>query len=193
MLRRALFGCVVGVALLAAAPSWAQTPGAQSTGTVVRPRAAAMRGRLLRERVGLDEATAQRVEQVLAQYDGQHASAREQIRTSQKRLRDLVRANSADQAAYRQAVDGLRSAQAQQQALFNREFEDLKKILLPSQQAKLLLHLGRLNRGGARGLGPGGGGGRGLGPCGAGLGPGGGGGRGPCGAGLGPGRRGPGQ
>lgn len=186
MMHKMLAGVVVAVSLLMAAPAAAQTPPAvPGTAAPARPRMNAMRGRMLRERVGLDEATAQRVEQVLGQFDSQHAAVREQIRTNQRRIRQLIRDKSNDQAAYRQAVDGLRNAQLQQETLRNREFDELRKILLPSQQAKLLMHLQRLNR---EGRGPGAGAGPrrtpgagpGRGPCGAG--------NGPCGRGQGPAR-----
>ncbi len=189
MIRKLIVGGLIAGCLMTAAPVLAQTaPRQPAAAAVSRPLVLAMRARMLRERVGLDETTAQRVEQVLARFDAEHATVRELVRVNVQRIRQLLRENSTDQAAYRQAVEGLRNAQRQQQALIDREFDELKTILVPSQQARLLMQLRRLNQAGwgGGGMGPGAGPGRGggmgpgLGPCG--------GGNGPCGRGMGRGR-----
>jgi Spy/CpxP family protein refolding chaperone len=171
-MRRAWMGWWLAVLLVWSTPVFAQVPAASGPPAVANTRAVVARARMLRQRVGLGEATAQRVEQVLAQFDAQHAAVRAQVEASHRTIRRLVQANSMDEDAYRQAVEALRSVRIQQQALLNREFDELKNILLPSQQARLLLHRRRLNRDG--GSGPAGGV-AGRGPCAAG----------PCGAGAG--------
>lgn len=122
-----------------------------------------VRLRLLQRRVGLDEATARKVIEVLRSYEGKRAELTRKMQTEKRALGRLVRQDSNDEAAYRQAIDNLMRTQQQIEALRIQEFTELRKVLTAKQQAKLLVELNRLmkqKQRGRRGRGPGPGPGR---------------------------------
>lgn len=129
-----------------------------------------VRLRLLQRRVGLDDATAQKVIEVLRAHEGKRDALAERMKTEKQTLGRLVREDGNDEAAYRTAIDALMRTQQEMEALRVKEFTELRKVLTAKQQAKLLFELNRLmkRRQQGAGLGPG----PGAGPCrGAGCGP----------------------
>ncbi len=96
-----------------------------------------MRARLLRERVGLDEKTAQSVEKVLDKYQTEREKLRATVGQEKKTLRALLDLDGNDQAAYTRAMRSMLDAQQKLERLKQQEFDELSKILTPKQQAKL--------------------------------------------------------
>ncbi|MFP6684613.1 MAG: periplasmic heavy metal sensor [Polyangiaceae bacterium] len=111
-----------------------------------RKRFAKKRARLLRERIGLDEASAKKVEALFKQFGEQRQSARKSVRVGRDALNKLLRENSDDQAAYRAAIDKLRIAHDAMHSLRNTEWAALAKVLTPKQQATLLRALGKMQK-----------------------------------------------
>ncbi len=111
-----------------------------------RKRFAKKRARLLRERIGLDEASAKKVEALFRQFGEQRKSARKSVRAGRDALNKLLREKSDDQAAYRAAIDKLRIAHDTMHRLRNTEWAALAKVLTPKQQATLLRALGKMQK-----------------------------------------------
>lgn len=89
-------------------------------------------------RLGLDAATAQKVQQIHQKYQAERKPIRQQVRTHRQALAQLIRSDSNDQNAYRTAITGLQTARKQLEASKDREMAELQQILTPKQQAQLL-------------------------------------------------------
>ena len=123
-------------------------PGAKATGAPAAPKstpaelhAKVIRAKILRQRVGLSEERAVKVEAVLERYAPERRRVQADIRDATKALRELMRANSEDQQAYGHALDRLRAGQKALQTLRDREEEGVRQLLKPREQALLLRSL----------------------------------------------------
>lgn len=76
----------------------------------MKQRIEKMRSKLLRNRVGLSEERARKVEQVFERFEPTHKKVRKQLRMAKKSLRELIRSNSQDNAAYDKALEDMRNA-----------------------------------------------------------------------------------
>jgi Spy/CpxP family protein refolding chaperone len=103
-----------------------------------------MQGRLLREKVGLSDAEAAKVEAVFAGDREAHQKLRDQMREAHKTLRQLLKEDSNDMAAYSKAIAALEDTKAQMEGLMEAHKVEISKILTPKQQAKLMLAMKRL-------------------------------------------------
>lgn len=172
-----------------------QTAAAQPPGGGPRPeqiaRVKALRGRVLRERVGLDEARATKIEAIFEKYQPERRALRKTVRQTMRTLRGLVDSNASDDQAYSAAFAQLKSAQDKLRGLRDQQQAEVARIVTPKEAAKLLLTMkkarfeqqrhhfrGGRHQGGGRhgqrgqGGGPEDGGGFGPGPRGGGFGPG---------------------
>jgi hypothetical protein len=116
----------------------ALTPAAQ--------RAKAVRGQILRTRVGLSEERAGKVEAILDRNAPERRRLQGEIQAATKALRELMRANSQDQQAYARALEQLRAGQKALRNLREREDEAVRQVLKPREQALLLRSLENLRR-----------------------------------------------
>jgi Spy/CpxP family protein refolding chaperone len=112
----------------------------------VKERLKQIRSKALREQVGLDEATATRVEATFEKYRVERTKQRERLSRNRKTLAELVKSDSKDQAAYSRAIAEVRAAQQELFRLRSQQTDELSKILTPKQQAKLALTLEQLKR-----------------------------------------------
>jgi Spy/CpxP family protein refolding chaperone len=103
-----------------------------------------MRGKMLREQVGLDEKKATQVESALAAFDADHVKFHQTMRDSKMQLKEVVKNPNADDKAYRAAVTKHRTAFKQLHSLKEREWNRVSTMLTPKQQALLLLSLGKM-------------------------------------------------
>ncbi len=110
----------------------------------VEARMKQLRGRVLRSQVGLDEKKAAEVEKILAKHAPRRLELRKEMQTHRRQLRELVKKDSNDQAAYQKAIQGLRAVQKKLHAQREKELDELAKVLTPKQQAKLLIAVRRL-------------------------------------------------
>lgn len=117
-----------------------------------------MRSQMLREGARLDEAAAVRVEKVLDQFDVERRAKHARQREMHKALMGLIRADSKDEKAYKDALDGLTAAHRQLLDLRTREFDEMRKVLSQREAARVLVALEKAmrHRGGPGGGGPGG-------------------------------------
>ncbi len=103
-------------------------------------------------RLGIDAPTAQKVKQIHQKYRAERQAILQRIGTHRQQLVQLLRSDSNDQNAYRNAINGLKTAREQLQASKDREMAELQKTLTPKQQAKLMAAMHRrANNGKQRG------------------------------------------
>lgn len=112
----------------------------------VKGRLKQIRAQMLRKRVGLDEATAARVEAVFESHKQERNQQQQRLRNNRKAIMDLVKSDSNDQAAYARAIAEERGAEQALARIRNAQTDELAKILTPKQQAKLTLALRQLQK-----------------------------------------------
>ncbi len=146
--RIALWIAGAALALSLSGPAYAQPEdddGAPPTAEV-QERVKKMRGKVLREKVGLSEEKAKKVEAIFDALEPERRKVREEVRTARKQLRELFKADSDDQAAYDAALAKLREATKKTVALRDKQFEALKKELTPKEHAKIVHRLDKLRK-----------------------------------------------
>jgi Spy/CpxP family protein refolding chaperone len=121
-------------------------------------RAKKLRDRLLRKRLGLDEAKAKKVEAILRDFMDQRRAANRKMREARRKLRELFEKDSDDQKAYKAAIATFRAARKELHQVQERQFDALAKELNPKQQAvltrelmKMRRRMNRARRGGGKG------------------------------------------
>ncbi len=105
-----------------------------------------MRGKLLRDKVGLAEADAKRAEAVFAQFDKTRKELHQRMRAAHKQLKEMLKTDVNDDVSYTQLVDTMTASFREMQELRQKEFDALRKVLTPKQQGKLLFALGKMMR-----------------------------------------------
>jgi hypothetical protein len=105
-----------------------------------------VRSRVLREKVGLSDDKASKVESILDRYAPERRRIGLKIRDGRQKLKALVVLNSDDQAAYKGALEEVRTNRTAMQALMERAFNDIATQLTPKEQGKLFLALQELNK-----------------------------------------------
>lgn len=104
------------------------------------------RGKMLRERIGLNEGKAQQVEKLMDEFHTRKRALRQEMRANHKALKTLLAGDSNDQRAYQVAVQAMISARAQVAQLHDQEIAALRTLLTPKQQAKALMALHRMKQ-----------------------------------------------
>lgn len=113
------------------APASAAAPGTAS------------RAQVLRRQVGLSDERASKVEKVLDKMAPERDKVQGDIREARKTLATLLHSKSKDQKAYGRALDQLYRGHRTLQAIRDREYEALKQVLEPREQALMLRALER--------------------------------------------------
>ncbi len=104
----------------------------------------AMRAWRLSEGLSLDEATAAKLFPLLARYDDREREIMKERSEAVRGLRAESEAPKPDGARIGSYIDRLLQSRTRQHALEDEKIKDLRKILSPMQQAKLLLLLPRI-------------------------------------------------
>ena len=144
---------IIGIAIAAlflVLPAQAQ-PGGAGGGQTPSPaqiekKLQKVRARLLREHVGLSEEKARKVEAIFDHFAPRAREIEARVRDAKETLRYLFETDSNDQKAYADALAKLRRSKEAMQTIRARQFEEIQKILLPKQQAKLLFALKKMQR-----------------------------------------------
>jgi Spy/CpxP family protein refolding chaperone len=136
--RRFLIALGLALTTWATSPALADPAASRSSEASERRGFKRVRGEILRKTLGLDEKNAAAVEQVLDRFAPERKSLRRGIEEQQLALSELLKKDSADQAAYKRALDTLASHQAKLNALRQAEQVELGKLMSPKQQAQLL-------------------------------------------------------
>ena len=124
----------------------AASPAPRRPAPAVSPalaRGPAVRARVLRRQVGLNEERASKVEKVLDKIAPERSKVQSDIREARKTLASLLHSKSQDQKAYGRALDRLYRGHRALQAIRDREYEALKQVLEPREQALMLRALER--------------------------------------------------
>jgi hypothetical protein len=110
-----------------------------------------IRSRVLREKVGLADDKAARVETILDRYAPERRRISLKIRDGRQKLKALMVLNSEDQTAYKSALDEVRTNRSALQGLMERAFNEIAMQLTPKEQGRLFLALDDLRvKAGAR-------------------------------------------
>jgi len=112
----------------------------------IEKRVAKLRARVLRKKVGLDEAQAKKVETIFKSFETKRRAAQKELQAGRRDLRKLLKADSDDDQAYEKALARVQTGHLGVQRIRTEQFEALKKVLAPKQQAKLLQELVRMRR-----------------------------------------------
>jgi len=104
------------------------------------------RGELLREKGGLSEAEAVRVEAVMDRYQAERHELRKQMQEAKQALKTLLDEDSEDQLDYKNNLDILVAVRMSMHELHNAEVAELRKLLTPKQGTKLLAIMERVHK-----------------------------------------------
>ena len=133
-----------------ASPALAQPAGARrghgAQQAKQRQRAKKMIHKALTKKLGLSEARAKQVEQILQKYMSERRKLQKRARAARGKLRKLFQADSNDQKAWQAALDEMRAVHRGMYELRRKQFAELEKVLTPKQQAQLLRGLHKLQR-----------------------------------------------
>ena len=144
----------LAAALLLAVPASAHEPPPRQghDGQRFKERMTRMRGQILRNRVGLDDATAQQIEAELARLDPERRKLHQRKQQARRGLRQLIESDSNDQDAYTAALAEMRAVQKALSSLRERQFSALSGMLTPKQQARMFMAMQRMQRRMRRGV-----------------------------------------
>jgi Spy/CpxP family protein refolding chaperone len=112
----------------------------------VLERMRALRAWRLVEGLKLDEATSARLFPILARYDEREMAIAVERHDIMHELGPLTDAPHPDDMRITAAINRLLAVRAKQRALEDDRIKDLRKVLTPAQQAKLVMLLPRLER-----------------------------------------------
>ena len=160
-MRRLIAGVLMGTAVAAAAaPASAQGPhrgpaaapagGDKRSSDQLRKevleRMRALRAWRIVEELKLDETASARLFPILAKYDEQELALAAERRDIAQELRGLLAAPRPDDAKLTAAIERMLANRVKRHALKDERIKELRKVLTPVQQAKLVLLLPRLER-----------------------------------------------
>ncbi len=142
-----LFACAPAIGAPAAPPPPNTAPPAVApAGGPMGPRMQRVRSRVLREKVGLSDDKASKVEAILDRYAPERRKISLKIREGRQKLKALMVLNSEDQAAYKGALDEVRTNRRALQGLMERAFDEIAAQLTPKEQGRLFLALEDLRK-----------------------------------------------
>jgi Spy/CpxP family protein refolding chaperone len=98
------------------------------------------------EALKLDEATSARLFPILSRYDDREMAIAAERHTLMRELREATESPHPDEARLTATLNKLQATRAKQRALHDDRVKDVRKVLTPIQQAKLVLLLPRLER-----------------------------------------------
>jgi Spy/CpxP family protein refolding chaperone len=127
------------VLTFAAAPAIAAPVAKAPLGQAAAPAKHRKAGKGKRfERAGISKQKAEQIKKAMEKFKAQQQAIREDMKKHRAELRKLLKADSDDQAAYKQALDGMAAGQKKRAALRVSRQKELAKILTPKELAKLL-------------------------------------------------------
>jgi len=132
-------------------PGWGPGPGRggpppEELRKEVMERMRAMRAWKLAEELKLDEATSAKLFPMLSKYDEREMTLMNEIGGVMRSLRAEMEAPKPDNARLGSYIDKLLGLRGKQRALEDERFKDLRRVLTPVQQAKLVVLLPRIEQ-----------------------------------------------
>ena len=116
------------------------------TAAQIEKRVKKLRDKVLRGKVGLSDAEAKKVEAVFQRHSAARTKAQQRLREGRRALRRLFKSDSDDQAAYDAALTKVQSGHFEMQRIRKLQFDELRTLLEPKQQALLLRELQKMRR-----------------------------------------------
>lgn len=110
-------------------------------------RMRALRAWKIVDELKLDQATSARLFPILSRYDDRELALMKERQDIVRGLRAETEAAAPNNAKLTAAIDRLVGLRAKLHALQDEKFRELRKVLTPAQQAKLVLLLPRIERG----------------------------------------------
>ncbi|HEY2899935.1 MAG TPA: hypothetical protein VGL59_05115 [Polyangia bacterium] len=110
-------------------------------------RMRALRAWKIVDELKLDQATSARLFPILSKYDDREVVLMKERHELIRDLRAESESSSPNNSKLTAAIDRLIALRAKQQSLQDEKFRELRKVLTPAQQAKLVLLLPRIERG----------------------------------------------
>jgi Spy/CpxP family protein refolding chaperone len=164
-----MLGVVVALGLWVLVPSAVVAQRSQGRQEIDRAqleeRVRAQMGRLMRERLGLDEAEAERLSEVVRGFDGRRRELFAEEQAARRRVEAVLRDGGDDEDEARELITSMWELRREEAELFREEQEALLDVLTPLQVLRLqelrqdlgqrIRALGG-GRGGRPGLAPGG-------------------------------------
>jgi Spy/CpxP family protein refolding chaperone len=135
-----LLACTPALAAPPNTPANAAAAPAPPAGPMAQ-RLQRLRSRVLREKVGLPDDKAVKVEAILDRYAPERRKVSLKLRDGRQKLKALMVLNSEDQMAYRGALDEIRTNRKALQDLMARAFDEIARELTPKEQGRLFLAL----------------------------------------------------
>ena len=130
----------------AAAPAGGDKRSPEQLRKEVLERMRALRAWRIVEELKLDESTSARLFPILARYDEQELALAAERRDIAIELRSLLAAPRPDEAKLTAAINRMLANRARKHALRDERINELRKVLTPVQQARLVLLLPQLER-----------------------------------------------
>jgi len=112
----------------------------------VLERMRALRAWRIVDELKLDETTSARLFPILAKYDDQELTLADERRDIAQEIRTQLAAPHPDDAKLTATINRMLANRTKKHALRDERFKELRKVLTPVQQAKLVLLLPRLER-----------------------------------------------
>lgn len=134
---------VLAVALVSVSPALAERPertGRMGGWQANQEEMGARRAELMARRLGLDDATKQKLEQLFERQQAERKGIREKLQAEMQKLRQLVR-DTAPAASLNAQLDTLRGLQQQMADLQGKSIDELRAILGPEKTARAVLML----------------------------------------------------
>ena len=108
---------------------------------VIQKQLNKLRNFMLREEVGLSDEKAKKVIEVLDKYQEKDREIFKKLRATSLKLEALLLEDSNDQSKYKELIEEIARLRDERQSLKKKELDELKKLLSPKEQAKLILSL----------------------------------------------------
>lgn len=133
----------LAAALVSASPALAERPertGRAGGSQANQEEMGARRAALMARRLGLDDATKQKLEELFERQQAERKGIRERLQTEMQKLRQLVR-DTAPAASLNAQLDTLRGLQQQMANLQGKSIDEMRAILGPEKTARAVLML----------------------------------------------------
>ena len=125
-MKRTMMATVLGMMMVAVAPAYAGGFGHHGLKDI-------------QQKAGVDDAPAEKIKQVRKKNQDARKALMGEIRDASQALEALVDRNSQDEAAYQRELDRMAAAHQKLRALRDTEMAEVRGLLKPSQQARVVL------------------------------------------------------
>ena len=109
-------------------------------------RAKEIRGRLLKEKLGLDEDGASQIENILDRYQKLFRALKNKMRMTKRALKTTIHKGGVSNDEIRAAVTSLRAVRKEMFDLRERQLDEVLPLLNPIQQAKFVIVLDKIKK-----------------------------------------------